>query len=500
MKKISYLSVLILLITVLIFSFAHQQKVEAVEETLEVVADVEEVGVDEYVDVTISVSSTYDVEVRYLRLDLAYPIEGGHFDTNMRCDVSDTNPDIECDYISWSYFPSEPISFEAGKSQEFIVRVKVVNDVSPAYSEIEPGQSLFTDGLNWGVCLDPECNSVDNNTNSTPFELIKYVPLEVEIIPTTQSVTQFDTYFNIPFTIKTNRDRDVQFEYILIEFAYPLGGGEYYESGLRCNPNIGSSCDAISLNYWEGVIVPPSGLSLNHDFMIVDNDAPAYVSIESGDSLRPSDVTWSVCLDSECDESLRRVSENENVFARYFENPNVQLPAGTTIEYSNPTDAGTTVIIYRDGIPVAEATIDRTSDTYDWNTVSVEIDQSSHKSVISGLSTAPGASGTHSLLIPYDSSRPNNDLWICPDAQTLEEVSETCTNGYSLTVEDSRVSLVEINGNSYWKVSGLTGTGGTISGTDSLASTGLPLNIIMLISLITIFSFVSIPAIRSRIR
>ena len=55
-------------------------------------------------------------------------------------------------------------------------------------------------------------------------------------------------------------------------------------------------------------------------------------------------------------------------------------------------------------------------------------------------------------------------VWICPGASSLEGISLHCSGGYYLsegqTYNDATASVEEVDGVVYWKISGLTGTGG----------------------------------------
>ncbi len=120
------------------------------------------------------------------------------------------------------------------------------------------------------------------------------------------------------------------------------------------------------------------------------------------------------------------------------------------------------------GIPLADFTADMTTDR-DWSGITGSSDTTSYQSVVSGLSTAPGVTGTHSLYVPKKDT--DTAVHICPDAQTLEQVTTDCSNGQTYTEADDNVSIVDVNGTSYWLVSGLSGTGG-VSVSGGLADTG----------------------------
>jgi hypothetical protein len=68
-----------------------------------------------------------------------------------------------------------------------------------------------------------------------------------------------------------------------------------------------------------------------------------------------------------------------------------------------------------------------------------------------------GGSSSYTLYIPKGAG---NTVRICPGADSLEEVSSACVGGYDLTAASPNVTVETVGGVEYWKVSGLTGTGG----------------------------------------
>jgi hypothetical protein len=122
-------------------------------------------------------------------------------------------------------------------------------------------------------------------------------------------------------------------------------------------------------------------------------------------------------------------------------------------------------------IPIADVTVTfNQNGDLDWSSVTGDTNASLGKSVIGNLETAPGTDPSHVLYIPRLSG--NGAVRICPGATTLAQVTATCSNGYELTTVDPNVSIVTIGGNEYWKVSGLTGTGGlSLLGTTGVKDT-----------------------------
>ena len=100
----------------------------------------------------------------------------------------------------------------------------------------------------------------------------------------------------------------------------------------------------------------------------------------------------------------------------------------------------------------------------DWSGLTAEVSES--KSLFhypGGFPSLPGApiESTYTLYIPKGDG---DKAWICPGASSLEGISLNCSGGYYLsegqTFNSATASVEEINGVVYWKVSGLTGTGG----------------------------------------
>ena len=101
------------------------------------------------------------------------------------------------------------------------------------------------------------------------------------------------------------------------------------------------------------------------------------------------------------------------------------------------------------------------SNDLDFSTVSADSDVTQGKSFIANLNatTFPEISATHDLYIPIPTGQNPTQVIICPLAQNLAAVTEACLSGYPLSV-GSKASKVTIDGQQYWKVIGMTGTGG----------------------------------------
>lgn len=129
--------------------------------------------------------------------------------------------------------------------------------------------------------------------------------------------------------------------------------------------------------------------------------------------------------------------------------------------YIDPSEPGAdsidSMMLFGDYV-VAGFSVDLT-DNRDWSEVIGYTYTDTSKSLLVNLNPeiAPGVSETHSLYVVKREGQ--DSIRVCPLAQTMEEVSMDCEDGYTLTEEDDAVEVVNIDGVDYWKVSGLTGTG-----------------------------------------
>lgn len=109
--------------------------------------------------------------------------------------------------------------------------------------------------------------------------------------------------------------------------------------------------------------------------------------------------------------------------------------------------------------PVAEFSINFDS-TRNWTNLSAG--SSSTAALVhytGGASAIPGnTTSTFTLYVPKAAN--DTHVYICPNASSIEQVTRSCANGYARTESDDAVSVVSIDSKQYWKVTGLTGTGG----------------------------------------
>jgi uncharacterized delta-60 repeat protein len=143
-----------------------------------------------------------------------------------------------------------------------------------------------------------------------------------------------------------------------------------------------------------------------------------------------------------------------------FGNQAVNIPSGTGLTDTSGSAitiplSGTQVVQLQQtslGVPVVEFSANFTSANIDLSGVSVD------SSIVEGKAVVHGLVGTHTIFVPKRAE--DNTVIICPDATILSEVQAGCTNQMTLSESDPNVDVVTIGGQVFWRVSGLTGTGG----------------------------------------
>ena len=135
---------------------------------------------------------------------------------------------------------------------------------------------------------------------------------------------------------------------------------------------------------------------------------------------------------------------------------------------SNGQTGTQTIGIEKDTFRVATFDVEFTANQ-DWSNLTAQANGT--KSVLhypGGFSSIPGNSGSgFTLYVPY---KGGNRVRICPNATDVNEVSSGCSGEYFLTTANNNVSITTEDSIVYWKVSGLTGTGGEDGG--SVAQSG----------------------------
>jgi hypothetical protein len=162
-------------------------------------------------------------------------------------------------------------------------------------------------------------------------------------------------------------------------------------------------------------------------------------------------------------ESSQIINLNAGLQVRQLSRQNPLL--SLTGAFPNPQDDNYSTAIVRarlqltDGTPISDTTILFPEDgDLDWGMVTMDSDNILGKSFVANFSNAPGAAATHSLYIPRIAG--TSGVHICPNAYFMSDVSSTCPGGYDLSANASNISIVSVQGNEYWLVTGLTGTGG----------------------------------------
>lgn len=146
----------------------------------------------------------------------------------------------------------------------------------------------------------------------------------------------------------------------------------------------------------------------------------------------------------------------------------VGISAGDGVNYLESSISGTAnfdihnsvEIEYLTNLPaylIAEVPFDMTADR-DFSSVTGDIDLANLKSFIHQLSSVEGYIGPITLYVPYREG--DKQVGICPGASTLDSLNTNCPGLTGKNEGDIDTSIVEIDGIKYWKVTGLTGTGG----------------------------------------
>lgn len=201
--------------------------------------------------------------------------------------------------------------------------------------------------------------------------------------------------------------------------------------------SIGSGAEPISISYWpaeDKVLIATAG----------QNGSIYYIN--------HSDVVNGV---------ISRIN-NLSDLDFFFEAENVNLKTiGTSLSSIE--------IAIKDGLLLlSKVSTTFSTPNLDWTNVTGESDLVTGKAVIKNLTTAPGTSATHTLYVPIPNGNPGLKFLLCPNAETLADITYTCTNGVlfengeTKDVLGSSVTVIKVNegGQDYWVAEGVTGTGG----------------------------------------
>jgi surface protein len=169
---------------------------------------------------------------------------------------------------------------------------------------------------------------------------------------------------------------------------------------------------------------------------------------------------------------------------------------GTGDPLVNPDATHHIIRLLKSGIPLVDVTVDFNS-AIDWSTVTGATDAVNFKSVVAGLAGAQSTVGMHTLYVPKAAF--HTGVVVCPHAITLGQVTETCPDAKTLTTQSASLSVVNIGGQNYWKITGLSGTGamGTVVNVPGAPSTGLPRAVAMPTNFVIVIAVVSVLAVGS---
>lgn len=164
--------------------------------------------------------------------------------------------------------------------------------------------------------------------------------------------------------------------------------------------------------------------------------------------------------------SFFMILENNVQYQIYSSNSNIDYinTFGESVKIGSSTGSVSNnqqIYLIHNGIYISDLTVDFSlAMSHDWRNVIFESDLLNSSVYIYNLNPidASGASATHSLFIPKKDGQ--DGVFICPNASNLSDVFIGCVGGYSINEGNPALSIVSINSVEYWRVSGLTSTGG----------------------------------------
>jgi len=104
----------------------------------------------------------------------------------------------------------------------------------------------------------------------------------------------------------------------------------------------------------------------------------------------------------------------------------------------------------------------------DWTPVEGTSDLIRGKSFMHNLNIAPQAGATYTLYVPIPENKTSTKVILCPGADSDSVISRNCPGVEALTLSDPDTAIVEINGQSYWKLDNMHSTGGYAFTTNAL--------------------------------
>lgn len=149
-------------------------------------------------------------------------------------------------------------------------------------------------------------------------------------------------------------------------------------------------------------------------------------------------------------------------------------------------------------LPLADAEVDYSTDR-DWSSVIGDTDIAEGKAFVHNLRSAEGVVSDYTLYVPKLSGY--SQVGFCPGATSFAELTTGCVGFAAKTEADPDVSVVNVDGQDYWAISGVSGSGGfhfnnsstnngqqtgAESDADGLAASGQNQVLIMILALSTI--------------
>jgi hypothetical protein len=103
-----------------------------------------------------------------------------------------------------------------------------------------------------------------------------------------------------------------------------------------------------------------------------------------------------------------------------------------------------------------------------WASLEGDLNEALGISVVRNISSLPGVTSAHTLYVPIPGFASSDQVLLCPDAGYLSEVERNCSNGilfshgqqFNVGMDQVTATKEQIDGMYYWKLDGVTGTGG----------------------------------------
>lgn len=96
----------------------------------------------------------------------------------------------------------------------------------------------------------------------------------------------------------------------------------------------------------------------------------------------------------------------------------------------------------------------------DWTSVDGDTDIVRGKAYMHNLTEAPYADSAFTLYVPIPENKVSSKVVVCPDASSSSEIYRTCPNVEVKTESDADTSIVDLDGQDFWKIEGVNSTGG----------------------------------------